>query len=377
MTEDTSRHYRRITKTSSSSPVQHNEVTIDDAFESSIDQFLGLVPVKHLVDSVRQSCQRHIDQRKRSLAQKRKLPTKSLVTKPNTVADLPIVSLPFRFTPPTSLSPTRQKAYHSILSDDTQQMTNPHQYLYWASLFDVHPMMAKARSLLGDVTQDAWRRSMVKSGVAGEEVKPARELENYLVLRQLQNEAYAKSAVAEGVKLYNENQFKDALDYYKRAVNMDPKCAEAWYRASQVFLQRKNNEEAIKNLERAIRLQPEYTEAQTLLQSIQNSKKELDNTDLIIDTDDAIKEYEERQKEPKEKEKDHKKKRRRDDDRSKRSRHRSRSRSPRRRRSSSRDRRHRSRSHRKRRDSDSEDDDRERRHRRRHSHTSRKRSSSR
>jgi tetratricopeptide (TPR) repeat protein len=41
-------------------------------------------------------------------------------------------------------------------------------------------------------------------------------------------------SVAEGVKLYNENQFKDALDYYKRAVNMDPKCAEAWYRASQV-----------------------------------------------------------------------------------------------------------------------------------------------
>ncbi|CAO3690037.1 unnamed protein product [Umbelopsis ramanniana] len=258
-------------------------------------------------------------------------------------------------------------------------MTNPHQYLYWASLFDVHPMMAKARSLLGDVTQDAWRRSMVKSGVAGEEVKPARELENYLVLRQMQNEAYAKSAVAEGVKLYNENQFKDALDYYKRAVNMDPKCAEAWYRASQVFLQRKNNEEAIKNLERAIRLQPDYTDAQTLLQSLQNSKKELDNTDLIIDTDDAIKEYEERQKEPKDKEKEHKKKRRRDDDRSRRSRQRSRSRSPRRRRSSSRDRRHRSRhsSHRKRRDSDSEDDDRERRHRRRHSRSSRKRSNSR
>lgn len=194
MTEDTSRHYRRITKTSSASPVQHHELTIDDAFESNIDSFLASKPVRHLVDSVRQSCQRHIDQRKRSLAQKRNIPTKSLVTKPNTVADLPIVSLPFRFTPPSSLSPPRLKAYHSILNDDTQQMANPHQYLYWASLFDVHPMMAKARSLLGDVTQDAWRRSMVKSGVAGEEVKPARELENYLVLRQLQNEAYAKSA---------------------------------------------------------------------------------------------------------------------------------------------------------------------------------------
>jgi hypothetical protein len=194
MTEDTSRHYRRITKASSASPIQQNELTIDDTFESTVDQFLALESVKQLVNSVRQSCQRHMDQRKRSLAQKRNIPSKSLVTKPNSVADLPIVSLPFRFTPPASLSPSRQKAYYTILNDDTQQMTNPHQYLYWASLFDVHPMMAKARSLLGDVTQDAWRRSMMKSGIAGDEVKPARELENYLVLRQLQNEAYAKSA---------------------------------------------------------------------------------------------------------------------------------------------------------------------------------------
>lgn len=40
--------------------------------------------------------------------------------------------------------------------------------------------------------------------------------------------------VAEGIKLYNADKLKDALDYYKRAVNMDPKYAEAWYRASQV-----------------------------------------------------------------------------------------------------------------------------------------------
>ena len=198
MAEDTSRHYRRITKTASASPVQHNELTIDDAFESAIDQFVSLDPVKQLVESVRQSCLRHADQRKRSIAQKRKMPhgkpPPSSAPKPKSSTDLPIVSLPFRFVPPSSLSPSGQKAYYSILDDDTRQMANPHQYLYWASLLDVHPMMAKARSLLSDVTQKAWIRSVSKSGIAGDEVKPARELENYLVLRQLQNEAYAKSA---------------------------------------------------------------------------------------------------------------------------------------------------------------------------------------
>lgn len=192
--EDTSRHYRRITKTASASPVQQNELTIDDALETAIDQFVTLGPVKHLVESVRQSCIRHADQRKRSLAQKRKIPIKPTVAKSVLSSDLPVVSLPFRFTPPTSLSPSGQKAYYSVLEDDTRQMANPHQYLYWASLFDVHPMMAKARSLLNGVTEKAWIQSMAKSGIAGDVVKPARELENYLVLRQLQNEAYAKSA---------------------------------------------------------------------------------------------------------------------------------------------------------------------------------------
>ncbi|CAO3665962.1 unnamed protein product [Umbelopsis vinacea] len=379
MAEDTSRHYRRITKTASASPVQHNELTIDDAFESAIDQFVSLDPVKQLVELVRQSCLRHADQQTQMPHGK---PPPSSAPKPKSSTDLPIVSLPFRFVPPSSLSPSGQKAYYSILDDDTRQMANPHQYLYWASLLDVHPMMAKARSLLSDVTQKAWIRSVSKSGIAGDEVKPARELENYLVLRQLQNEAYAKSAVAEGIKLYNENHLKDALDYYKRAVNMDPKCAEAWYRASQVFVLKKNNDEAIKNLERALRLQPDYEDARVMLQNLQNSTKEMDNNDLIIDTADAMKEYEDRHKEPKEKE--HKKKRRRDDDRQKRSRHksRSRSRSPRRRRSESRERKHRHRSHhshRRHRDSDSDDESRsrERRRKRHRSRSSRRRSNSR
>jgi hypothetical protein len=117
----------------------------------------------------------------------------TLIRKP-TANDIPVVSLPFRFVPPSSLSPAAQKLYYGVLEDDTRQMANPHQYLFWASLFDVHPMMAKARSLFADVTRKAWIKTMASSGIAGDNFKPARELENYLELRQLQNEAYAKAA---------------------------------------------------------------------------------------------------------------------------------------------------------------------------------------
>jgi hypothetical protein len=193
MAEDTSRHYRRIAKTSSASPVQTGEVTTGDSLEDAVDRFIVLEPVKQLVNSTRQSCVRHAEQRKRSLAQKRKVPVGTLIRKP-TANDIPVVSLPFRFVPPSSLSPAAQKLYYRVLEDDTRQMANPHQYLFWASLFDVHPMMAKARSLFADVTRKAWIKTMASSGIAGDNFKPARELENYLELRQLQNEAYAKAA---------------------------------------------------------------------------------------------------------------------------------------------------------------------------------------
>ncbi|KAJ2958343.1 hypothetical protein NQZ79_g6074 [Umbelopsis isabellina] len=411
MAEDTSRHYRRIAKTSSASPIQTGEVTTDDGLEDAVDQFIALEPVKQLVNSTRQSCFRHAEQKKRSLAQKRKVPVGTLVSKPK-ANDIPVVSLPFRFVPPSSLSPAAQKLYYSVLEDDTRQMANPHQYLFWAQLLDVHPMMAKARSLLADVTRKAWIHSMTSSGIAGDQFKSARELENYLELRQLQNEAYAKAAVVEGIKLYNEDKLKEALDYYKRAVNMDPKYAEAWYRASQVFAQKKNIDEAIKNLERALRIQPEYEEAKAMLQKLKSngtsasasaststsastSKEVSSNNDLIIDTDDAMKEYEERHNDTKKenRDKDRKKKREKErdrgrerererdrDDRSsrhRRSRQRSRSRSPRRRRSESRERR---RKHKRRRDSDSDRSrDRSRgqnKERRRESQSSRRRSRS-
>lgn len=193
MAEDTSRHYRRIAKPSSASPIPTGEVTTDDSIEDAVDQFIALEPVKQLVNSTRQSCMRHAEQKKRSLAQKRKVPVETLVSKPK-ANDIPVVSLPFRFVPPSSLSPAAQKLYYSVLDDDTRQMANPHQYLFWAQLFDVHPMVAKARSLLADITRKAWIHTMANSGIAGDEFKPARELENYLELRQLQNEAYAKAA---------------------------------------------------------------------------------------------------------------------------------------------------------------------------------------
>lgn len=42
-----------------------------------------------------------------------------------------------------------------------------------------------------------------------------------------------KYSVAEGVKLVKQNRIKEAMEYYKRALDMDPKYAEGWFHVAE------------------------------------------------------------------------------------------------------------------------------------------------
>lgn len=41
------------------------------------------------------------------------------------------------------------------------------------------------------------------------------------------------SSVAEGVKLIKQNRIKEAMDFYKRALDMDPKYADGWFHVAE------------------------------------------------------------------------------------------------------------------------------------------------
>ena len=41
------------------------------------------------------------------------------------------------------------------------------------------------------------------------------------------------SRVAEGVKLIKQNRIKEAMEHYKRALDMDPKYAEGWFHVAE------------------------------------------------------------------------------------------------------------------------------------------------
>ena len=39
--------------------------------------------------------------------------------------------------------------------------------------------------------------------------------------------------VSEGIKLKDQNRLREAMEHYKRALDMDPKYAEGWFRVAE------------------------------------------------------------------------------------------------------------------------------------------------
>ncbi|KAI8328997.1 hypothetical protein BC941DRAFT_476629 [Chlamydoabsidia padenii] len=147
-----------------------------------------------------------------------------------------------------------------------KEVHHPHQWLKLASLFHIHPKTAHQRSLLYPATLQAAKNDRQISSESNR-----KQLENYLDLRRAQNRNYAENAVTEGVKLYNAKNINEALDYYKRALDMDPQYAEGWYRVAESLSQQKQTSNAITQLKKALRIEPTHEMAQALLCTLENT----------------------------------------------------------------------------------------------------------
>jgi len=70
-------------------------------------------------------------------------------------------------------------------------------------------------------------------------------------------QAYFKLGVVEG----ESGNADAAVDYYKRAIELDPGMAEAWYNLGLMMYSRKNTMEAVLCYQKAIQIYPEFMEA--------------------------------------------------------------------------------------------------------------------
>ncbi|KAI9307851.1 hypothetical protein BJ944DRAFT_237517 [Cunninghamella echinulata] len=170
---------------------------------------------------------------------------------------------PFVFEKPSILSKNEYEAWFYSKNDSIH---HPHQWLKLASLFHIHPKTAYQRSLLQSNCLSAAQKDRQVTKEINE-----KQLENYLDLRQAQNRKYAQDAVNEGIKLYEQQKNKEALDFYKRALDMDPQYADGWYHVAQSLLQEKRTNDAILQLKRALKIEPNHEKAKTLLCTLENT----------------------------------------------------------------------------------------------------------
>jgi tetratricopeptide (TPR) repeat protein len=64
-----------------------------------------------------------------------------------------------------------------------------------------------------------------------------------------------------GVALFSKERFDEAMKCHKKAIQLDPKNAEAYYNLGNILLSQNNFEQAIGEYENAVRLNPQYTKA--------------------------------------------------------------------------------------------------------------------
>ncbi|OBZ90304.1 hypothetical protein A0J61_01644 [Choanephora cucurbitarum] len=175
------------------------------------------------------------------------------------------------------LSAAEKNAWLANIHDDAMLM-NPHQWLKLANLFNVNSKAVRQQTFLDfssseDVLKDR--------SVEGDDLKP---LENYMELRDIQNRNYARDAVAEGIKFTKQNRVKEAMEFYKRSLEMDPKYPEGWFHLAESLVQQRKLTEAAEHLERVLKLDSSHEGAIALLASIQRTtqpKKQESEWDLV------------------------------------------------------------------------------------------------
>ena len=93
----------------------------------------------------------------------------------------------------------------------------------------------------------------------------------FVLLLVSQTASFAQNAkfhVDIGVNYLNKNQYIDAYQEFKMAIEKDPTCAEAYYNLGRVYKAQGSTQEAIAEFQKALRQRPDYAEAKKELKSL-------------------------------------------------------------------------------------------------------------
>ena len=71
-------------------------------------------------------------------------------------------------------------------------------------------------------------------------------------------ELSVKEIILKGLALYNLRKYNEAMEYYDRAIKMDPNNAYAWYNKGNALYASGKYNEAMEYYDRAIKMDPSY-----------------------------------------------------------------------------------------------------------------------
>ena len=86
-----------------------------------------------------------------------------------------------------------------------------------------------------------------------------------------------------GVVLCGQKSYDEALEYYHKAIEIEPKNAIAWYNKARLESLRKNLEESIKSLKNAIEFDHSFWEKAIIEHEFDNIRNTLEFRKLIGD----------------------------------------------------------------------------------------------
>lgn len=81
-----------------------------------------------------------------------------------------------------------------------------------------------------------------------------------------------------GYRYYKKKRYNSALKEYDKAIEIDPKRAEAYFFRGRIYIYLKKYKNAEANLKKAVELKPDYAEAYTNLGWISSLRKDYDQS---------------------------------------------------------------------------------------------------
>ncbi|KAJ3030057.1 Tetratricopeptide repeat protein 14, partial [Rhizophlyctis rosea] len=86
---------------------------------------------------------------------------------------------------------------------------------------------------------------------------------DYLTLRRRQNQAHARGHVEVGIKLFQADDLKRAMNKYAQALDLDPECVDAFIARGCLFAKQQKYDDAIADFQRALGIDPDNNNAYT------------------------------------------------------------------------------------------------------------------